>query len=121
MNFLYIENGKLKSPPVGETVLPGITRDTLFHLSADLRIQTSEGPVDVDALCRGIEDKQVSEALACGTGSSIQEISELGWKGKRLKMPAKDSKNVTSRLQQALFDAYFGRKSNHSDWIVYTS
>lgn len=117
MNFFCVENGTLKTPPAGETVLPGITRDTLLRFAAELRIPAAETVIDIQTLCEGIVSKRATELLACGTGASVVALSEIGWSGRRWKIPAGIT-NVTSQFHHCLLETQFGRRPADPSWIV---
>ena len=41
-NVFVVRDGKIMTPPLGASVLPGITRDTVIHLAHSLEIPVAE-------------------------------------------------------------------------------
>src|SRR5205823_14259139 len=44
-NVFIVRNGVLQTAPLGNSVLPGITRDSILRLARDLGIPVSEAPI----------------------------------------------------------------------------
>ena len=120
MNVFVLDRGVLRTPSLGDTILKGVTRDSILKLAPSLGIEVSEEPILVDALHDGISSGRITEAFACGTGASITSISEFGWKDQALKLPVENP--VTTRLYRELIDIQFGRKPDpkldRDPWIV---
>ena len=119
MNFFLVQNGILKTPPLGDTVLAGVTRDSIIELAKFLEIKFLEEPLDVNEIVKDIRSGLVTEAFACGTGASITAISELEYKGEKLKINGTQVGPVTQKLYSALLDIQYGRgPAEFSKWLV---
>jgi branched-chain amino acid aminotransferase len=119
MNFFVVENGTLKTPPTGDTILKGVTRDTILQLAPALKISAQEQPLDINTVIDGVKSGKISEAFACGTGACITAITELGWKGARLRVGSGEPGEITTVLYRALLDMLYGRKSPlKAEWAV---
>jgi branched-chain amino acid aminotransferase len=82
MNFFYVRRGALLTPAASETILPGVTRDSLLTLARDEGIEAREEPIHVETLMDGIANGEVTEAFAAGTAVVVAPISELLWRGR---------------------------------------
>src|SRR5205807_8168201 len=49
-NIYVGRDGKILTPPIGNSVLPGITRDSVFHLAKDLGIPIDEAQIPREML-----------------------------------------------------------------------
>jgi branched-chain amino acid aminotransferase len=117
MNVFFIENETLLTPPLGDTILPGITRDSVITLARSLGHQVREQPLNVDELAGGIESGRVTEGFACGTAATIVGISNLAFEtGRRITIGNGTTGRVTSKLYQALQDIQFGRAEDKWGW-----
>ncbi|AEW95053.1 MULTISPECIES: branched-chain amino acid transaminase [Streptomycetaceae] len=70
-NVLVVKGDRLLTPPASADILPGITRDTVLTLAADLGLDTAEcelGPADL---------YQADEVLLTGTGVGITPVTEV--------------------------------------------
>ena len=48
MNVFFVENNTLYTPPLHDTILPGITRDSVIQVARDLGIGVCETPIQID-------------------------------------------------------------------------
>ena len=110
MNFLIVEDGVLKTSPLGDTILNGVTRNTLMKLAELEKIPVREEAIDVNEMIAGIRAGRITEAFACGTGASVSSIRELGWKGEKIAVEqASGPGKITCLLYKKLVDIQFGR------------
>ncbi len=107
-NIYIVRNGRIKTAPL-TAILPGITRDTLMRVAADLGIPLEEQRFTRDELY--IAD----EAFFTGTAAEITPIREVD--GRTIGAGAMGP--VTKRLQQAFFDVVYGRAKQYADWLAY--
>ncbi|GAB2968924.1 hypothetical protein GCM10027184_17420 [Saccharothrix stipae] len=70
-NVFALVDGVLVTPPVEEGILPGITRDALLHLAADLGIGTAQRPLAPAEL------RTADEVLLAGTAMEVVAVSTL--------------------------------------------
>lgn len=69
MNLFFVDGPRLITPPLGGTVLAGITRDTVLALAAGLGLSAVVEPVDVEDLLDRCANGQITESFATGTAS----------------------------------------------------
>jgi branched-chain amino acid aminotransferase len=67
----------LVTPPLSDTILHGITRDSIVTLARDLGATVEERPVSLDEWRRGSQDGTVTEAFACGTAAVVTPIGTV--------------------------------------------
>jgi len=119
MNVFVVHNGVLKTSPLKDTILDGVTRRTLIELAKNLKIPFEETQVSIDDLIAGTTTGAFSEMLACGTGASVTAISELGWKDQKISINQGKIGPVTQVLYENLLAIQNGDKEPlHKDWII---
>lgn len=120
MNVFVVDRGVLKTPPLKDTILDGVTRKSLIQIAKTLEIPFSEEPIAVDQILQGIQNKTLSEIFACGTGASVTAITELGWKNDRIRVTSNaEAGPITTKLYQALINIQTGKRpAPASDWII---
>lgn len=78
MNIFFVfSDGSIATPPLTGTILPGITRDSLLVLAADLGIDAREQPYTIDEARKDAESGRLAEAFACGTAAVITPIANM--------------------------------------------
>jgi branched-chain amino acid aminotransferase len=111
MNLFIVRKGRLVTPPLGDTILPGITRRTLITLAQDRGIDVAEERISVDAG----DWSSVEEVLTCGTAVGVMGVRELRHLGTPL-FAAKALGPVTTELAQALHGVRYGTSDEHPEW-----
>jgi len=75
--FFVFDDGSLVTPPLGGTILPGITRDSLIRLARDAGLTVNEQPYAIDQWRADAASGRLREAFACGTAAVITPIGEV--------------------------------------------
>jgi branched-chain amino acid aminotransferase len=83
-NIFFVIHGELVTPPLGGTILPGITRKTVLQLAADWGLPHAERPISIDAVRRAAQDGSLTEAFASGTAAVIAPVGELYYQGQSI-------------------------------------
>src|SRR3989338_214825 len=108
-NLFMVKDGKLITPPLSETILPGITRVCVMELAAnELGLKTIERQIKQNELYGA------DELFFCGTGAQISQIASVDDK------LIKDGKVglITKKLQTIYFKAARGDDPKYADWIT---
>ena len=117
MNFFAVIDGELHTPETGGTILPGVTRDSVIALAADLGIPVRERKIAIDALLQQIRSKRCTEAFACGTAAVIAPISVIAEKDGAIYELPEVSGPVSNRLRNELLDIQEGRAPDRFNWL----
>ena len=48
MNIMFVEGNRLRTPPLTDTILNGVTRDSLLVLAREQGMDVSEAPISLD-------------------------------------------------------------------------
>ncbi len=119
MNVFFVRDGKLLTPPIHDTVLAGITQDSILHLARHLSIPIEETLLDIDEIVRDIESGKVTEAMACGTAAIITGINSFRFEDGRIVEVGRGQVPgpVSSRLYDILTGIQFGREKDPFGWV----
>ncbi|MDX6199911.1 MAG: branched-chain amino acid aminotransferase [Actinomycetota bacterium] len=115
--FLVQDDLTLVTPPLGGTILEGVTRESVITLARELGYTVEERPVDVDEWRKGAADGSVVEAFACGTAAVITPIGALRWPGGEAVAGDGAPGAVTTQLRTALMDIQYGRRPDTHGWL----
>ncbi len=115
--FFYI-NDELITPPLGGSILAGITRDSVLKLCQSWGIQTVERQISIDEVLKACQDGSLKEAFGSGTAAVISPVGELCYHEKQYSI----NDGMTGELSQRLFDdlqgIQYGEKDDPFDWIT---
>ncbi len=107
-NLFVVSKGRLITPPLVSSILPGITRDTVISLAARLDI-----PVDEKAIPREML-YLADELFFTGTAAEVTPIRSVD---RRPIGPGKRGP-ITQSLQKAFFDVIEGRSGDEHGWLT---
>jgi len=106
-NIFVVSNGTIYTPPIGCSVLPGITRDSVVQLARDLNLPVVEQAIAREALY--IAD----EVFFTGTAAEITPIRSVD----KITVGAGHRGPVTQALQEEFFAIIEGRKQDRRGWL----
>jgi branched-chain amino acid aminotransferase len=107
-NIFVIRDGKIVTPPLGASVLPGITRDSVITLARELGLTVTETLVPREALY------VADEVFFTGTAAEVSPVRSVD------KIPVGAGKRgpITEQLQKAFFDIVEGRTKDSRGWLA---
>ena len=118
MNVFFFIDGVLVTPALTDTLLDGVTRDSLLTLARAAGIPVEERPVSVEEIRRGLEKGKVWEAFGAGTAAVVSPIKEIGIDGVNYFLPA-GGERVALRLKEDLDAIRYGRVEDPYGWNYY--
>ena len=118
MNVVFVLNGKLVSPSVGDTVLSGVTRDSVLRLAAYKGYEIEERKVAVAELKAGAESGALTEAFGVGTAATMTPIEAIGFPGVDVALPPVESWKLMPDLAKTLDDLRRGKGEDPFGWRV---
>ena len=115
MNVLFLINDTLITPPVGDTILNGITRDSVLKLARDWGVKVEERKVSVEEVIDGIKSGGLKEAFGAGTAATIASITTIGYDGVDYDLP--ENREFSSKILTTLNNIRTGRSKDRFGWI----
>ena len=118
MNFMAIENGKLITPELTDTILAGITRDSILKIAPTLGLETSESKIQINELLENFQSKKATEAFACGTAVIIAPITKFVEENKAEIPVSIPTGEWSMKIRRHLLDIQEGRIKGPQGWSV---
>ena len=107
-NLFVVRNGVLHTAPLGNSVLPGITRDSVLQIARDLGIKIVEQQIPRESLY--IAD----EVFFTGTAAEITPIRSVD----KITVGKGKLGPVTKSLQAEFYGIVRGEKADRYDWLT---
>jgi branched-chain amino acid aminotransferase len=107
-NIFVIKDGMIYTPDLSAGALNGITRNTIFHIAADLGLTIKEKRITRDEIY--IAD----EAFFTGTAAEVTPIRELD----RIEIGCGSRGPITEKIQAAFFAIVNGENPKYSHWLT---
>ena len=108
-NIFLVRDGALYTPPIGASILGGITRDTIIALARDLGFSVTETNLPRESLY--IAD----EVFVVGTAAEVTPVRSID---KIVVGPGRRGP-VTDALQRAFFDVINGEVPDRHRWLTF--
>jgi branched-chain amino acid aminotransferase len=118
MNIMFVHKGRLRTPPLSDTILDGVTRGSLLAIARETGLDTSEGPIAIDEVVSGLQSGDISEVMACGTAAVVVGIRTLRFEdGTSVRVAGDCPGPVTRMLYDSLVGLQYGRVPDRRGWI----
>jgi len=116
MNIVFKFKDELVTPPLGGTILPGITRDSVLTMARDMGIKVSERPVTIGEVVDKAKSGELEEVFGVGTAAVISPVGRLGYRGQDLTIRGGEAGPLAQELFQKLTDLQSGRGPDPYGW-----
>ena len=119
MNLYFVmSDGRLVTPALTGTLLPGVTRDSILTLGRDLGLETVEGRLSTEEWERGCADGTISEVFACGTAAVVTPVGEVKHAHGSFTVADGAPGAVTMKVREALLGIQQGTAPDPHGWMV---
>ncbi len=118
MNIFFVfDDGSLATPPLGGTILAGITRDSIITLARDMGLTVREEPYSIEQWRADATSGHLTEAFACGTAAVITAIGSVEGAEGGFSIGGQSVGPVTQRLRESLVAIQHGTAPDPHHWI----
>jgi branched-chain amino acid aminotransferase len=118
MNIFFVfEDGSLATPPLGGTILPGITRDSILTLARDQGIAVREEPYAIEQWQADAESGRLTEAFACGTAAVVTAIGSVRGAEQGFTIGNRSIGPLTQRIRDRLVGIQRGQAPDPHNWV----
>jgi branched-chain amino acid aminotransferase len=118
MNIVLVyADGRLVTPD-SESILEGITRDSILELARDRGLTVEKRRVELSEWVDGVASGGITEVFACGTAAVITPIGRLLGEGLDVGDIDAPAGELTMSLRQELTDIQYGRIPDRHGWLT---
>lgn len=117
MNVFFVLEDRLVTPPLGGTILPGITRDSLITVARDAGLHVEERAYSIQMWREDAAAGRLREVFACGTAAVVTAIGEVRSSGGRFMIGDGSEGPTTARLRESLVAIQRGHAADPHRWV----
>ncbi len=110
-NIFLVQNGRLVTPPLSSSVLPGITRDSVMTLAREAGIEVAEETIPREMLY------VADEVFFTGSAAEITPIRSID----KITIGSGRRGPVAKRLQEEFFAVVRAEKPDRFNWLTYVA
>ncbi len=118
MNIMVKIGDEVITPPVGGTVLAGITRDSALTLMRKWGLKISERPLTIDEVVAAHKSGALKEVWGTGTAAVISPVGELAYKGQTMEIHGGRIGELTQKLYDGIVAIQYGQAPDPDKWTV---
>ena len=119
MNIMFRIEDKLITPALSESILGGITRDSIITLAKQKGIEVEERKISVSEIIEFYNNGKLREAFGVGTAVTIDKlILEFSNKDTVIKVKELNADSYASILKKELLGIQYGRIEDINGWTM---
>lgn len=115
-NLVFLIDGKIITPATRDTILDGITRDTLLTLARHWGVPVEERRVTVEEVINALKEGRMTEAFGVGTAATITPIAAISLEGERYELPDPANAEFSIKALKTLDEIRYGQQADTFDW-----
>lgn len=116
MNVMFVIEDVLVTPPLSDSILDGVTRDSLLTLANDLGYHTAVRPVSIAELELAFRKGTITEAFGAGTAAVVAPIQTICIGERDFQLPAYSGDSLMFRIKNRLEAIRSGRHADTHEW-----
>ncbi len=118
MNVMFLIGDTLLTPGLSDTILDGITRDSVLTLARDWGMKVEERKVSIKEVLEAHEKGTLKEVFGCGTAATIAQIIGIGHNGKDYMLPPVEERKFSPKVDETLRAIRKGRAADTHHWML---
>ena len=117
MNIMFRIAGKVVTPALNGSILPGITRKSILELLRSEGEAPEERRVSLAELVEAAQNGTLEEAWGCGTAAVVSPVGHLAYRDKVYEINGGKIGETTHRLYETLTGIQWGKRPDPFGWI----
>ena len=113
MNIFFIIDNKIITPKLSDSILGGITRDSIIELARNKGYEVKESKISINELYKANDENKLTEVFGSGTAVTIGKIKSINSSLGKIKI---SSHEITEKLKKELLDIQYGRINDPFNW-----
>lgn len=118
MNVMFVMDNTLVTPALSDSILAGITRDSVLQLARRWGMPVEERRISVTELVCALREGRVIEAFGAGTAATIAPIAVIGYDGVDYTLPPVEQREFSKNVYRELEAMKRGLKPDPFGWVV---
>ena len=117
MNVFFKIDGKVVTPSLEGSILPGITRRSTIELLKSWNIPVEERKISIDELITAYNENKLEEAFGTGTAAVISPIGEFNYQNKVMVVNNNQIGELSQKLYDTLTGIQWGKIKDNFGWV----
>ncbi|WJY18847.1 branched-chain amino acid aminotransferase [Alteriqipengyuania flavescens] len=119
MNLFFVfDDGRILTPPLTGTILPGITRDSLITLAREEGLDVVEERYSLEQWREDAQSGKLLETMACGTAAVVTPVGKVGGRDGEFIIGGGRAGQMAARLREKLVGIQRGTIEDRHGWVT---
>ncbi len=116
MNVMFVVGDLLITPATSDSILDGVTRDSILQLADTLGMKHEERKVSVEELESWLKKAELKEAFGAGTAAVVAPIEHINIEGNDYTLPPASADTFMMKVKRKLMDIRTGESEDLFGW-----
>lgn len=118
MNIFFKIDGKIVTPMLNGSILPGVTRDSVINLCKHWGMDVVEKRISVDELLEAQHSGKLEEVFGTGTAAVISPVGKLRYKDEVMTIGIGEIGPVSQKIYDTVTGIQWGKIEDPLGWRV---
>jgi len=118
MNIFFKIDGKIITPMLSGSILPGITRDSVLQLCRNWGLEVEERKISVDELITAQKEGRLEECFGTGTAAVISPVGKLRYKDDVMLINNNEIGEISQKLYDTITGIQWGKIEDENKWTL---
>ena len=116
MNIMFRIDDKIITPKLSDSILGGITRDSIITIAKQKGIMVEERRISVSEIIEKYNNGRIKEAFGVGTAVTLNPIDSITFKDMVIDIKVLEQDSFATILKKELLDIQYGKIEDINDW-----
>lgn len=118
MNIFFKIDGKVVTPSLGDSILPGITRNSVLTLCRDWGYPVEERKVSAEELVEAQKNGKLEEVFGTGTAAVISPVGTLRYKEEVMTVGNGEIGKLSQKIYDEITGIQLGKREDRFGWRI---
>ncbi len=115
-NVMFVLDGKLVTPLTQDTILDGVTRDTVIALAHEMGFPVEERRIAVAEIIEGAKNGKLTDAFGAGTAATIAPVGSISLNGEEYTLIDPKEREFSQKVLRQLDAIRYGNVPDTHGW-----
>ncbi len=118
MNIFFKIDGKIVTPMLNGSILPGVTRNSVIALCKKMGLEVEERRISAEELIAAQKEGKLEECFGTGTAAVISPVGKLRYVDDVMIINNNEIGEVSQKLYDTLTGIQWGKREDDMGWTV---
>ncbi len=118
MNIFFKIGGKIVTPALNGSILPGVTRDSVISLCKEWGLPVEERRIEIAEIKKAFDDGTLEEVFGSGTAAVISPVGQLRWEENTMQVKDGGIGEYSQKIYDTITGIQLGKLEDTLHWTV---